>query len=685
MELQQLILPLLIAFSVALVGTISFIIYESRKQKKKSSAFIKTAKTQNKSISKFYLQSYNKLSRNRLTRGMLMRIRKKVETVAVYDDLDIRREVIKLFFRGIAIVVFVIIVLIVLRPGWLIAFWVFVGILFFAGLLTDQFVYKTEMKLLNQLKYYNGRIRHYYQQTKMVDEAAYEAIADVGPEMKVQATKIHQILMSVNPDEEQAKYEETAPTRFLKVISGLMVLVKDKGDKIDEERGSAFTRGVSAVNQELNTEISYRSKLAYRMRFLAGMALAPIFFALPIQNSLTNMFPVLQKFYESRTGLIAAVLIYTSSVAFYLLIRKMKAVGETQYKATANAVKWEKWMLEKIPFLDKLMRSIGPKYNTKKYAKRFQLLKDSNSAPFVTWLTLRQTLIAIATVLILVVVLLVGHAREAHSTLYSVLPDNLMSGNLNPDELEEYTKQTEFDRNFIADLQQKPNIDETAIKEELATYFGADEITDTKVTTAYKRIMKKFDTVENAYLKWWEVLVVLGVAALVWNIPIILLHFQRTMRLKDMENEVHQFLTIISILREFDNITVYNLLTWLERFSVTFKAPLQVTIQNFDSGPEEALTRLAEENNFEAFKQIIERMQLALVRLSVQEAYEDIEIEREFYQEQRKEFNERSIGTRVAFSNIVTFIPSGLLLICYFVGPVLYMSITEMSSLMNSL
>ena len=614
-----------------------------------------------------------------------MRIRKKVETVAVYDDLDIRREVMKLFFRGVAIIVGVILILIIFRPGWLIAFWVFVGILFLTGLLTDQFVYKTEMKLLNQLKYYNGRIRHYYQQTKMVDEAAYEAIADVGPEMKVQATKIHQILMSVNPDEEQAKYEETAPSRFLKVVSGLMVLVKDKGDKIDEERGSAFTRGISAVTKELNLEIMYRTKLAYRMRFLAGMALAPIFLALPIQNSLINMFPILQKFYESRTGLIAAVLIYSSAVAIYMLIRKMKAVGETQYKADANSLKWEKWLLEKIPFLELLMRAIGPKYNTRKYAKRYQLLKDSNSAPYVTWLTLRQSILAVVTVLILVGVLVIGHMREANSTLNSILPENLMSGNLTPEEYEEYAQRTEFDRNFIQDLQQRPEISEQAIKEELAEYFGADEITDSRVTSAYKRIMKKYDIVENAYLKAWELLIVIGVAAIIWNIPIILLHFQRSMRLKDMENEVHQFLTIISILREFENITVYNLLTWLERFSVTFKAPLQITIQNFDSGPEEALTRLAEENNFEAFKQIIERMQLALVRLSVQEAYEDIEIEREFYLEQRIEFNERSIGSRVSISNIVTFIPSGLLLICYFVGPVLYMSITEMLSLMESL
>ncbi len=684
MDIKQFILPLSIVFlAVALIVTI-YVVYETKKQRKKASAIVKTKKSTNQSLNVIYLKSYNSLIKLKLFKSPLLKIRKKVETIAVYDDMEIRRQTMKIFFRFAAIIIGVLLLLMLIRPGLLFSFWILVGIMFFIGLMTDQFIYKTEMKLLNQLKYYNGRIRHYYQQTHMVDEAAYEAIADVGPEMKVQATKIHNILMSVNPDEEQAKYEEIAPTRFLKVISGLMVLVKDKGDIIDKEKGSAFTRGISAVTKELNLEIMYRSKLAHRMRFLAGMALTPIFLSLPIQNHTTKMFPVIQKFYESRTGLIAAVLIYTSAVGVYLLIRKLKAVGETKYKVI-NQNRWEKWSLEKIPYLEKLMLAIGPKHNTKKYAKRYQLLKDANSAPKVTWLTLRQTVLALITVIVLVAVLLFGHSREEHAILYSVLPDSIISGNLTPDEYDEYVKQTEFDRNFVFDLQSRDGFTMKEIQEELKVYFGVDEVTDRKVTTAYDRIMKKYIAIENAFLKWWEFLIILIVAVVVWQTPLVVLNLQKSMRLKDMENEVHQFLTIISILREFNTITSYSLLVWLERFAVTFKAPLQVAIQNYDSGPEEALKRLAEDNNFDAFKQIIERMQLALVRLNVKEAFEDIDIEREFYLEQRVEFNERSISNKASISSMLSFLPAGLLILLYFVGPILYMSITEMSNLMKNL
>lgn len=685
MEAKQLIVALSLAAAVAIVGMIAFIIFEKKKQKKKVAQIVKSGKSSNQSLNVFLIKSYAKLGKWRFFNNLLIRIRKKVETVSVYDDMDVRREVMKIFYIMLFLGFGVLFLLLLFRPGWLVAFWVFVGILFGLGLITDQFINRTEMKLLNQLKYYNSRVRHYFQQLKMVDDAAYEAIQDVGPEMKVQATRIHQILTNIYPDEKLTKYEEVAPSRFLKVVAGLMVLVKDKGDIIDEKRGSAFARGLSAITKELNLEIMYRTKLAYRMRFLAGMALAPIFFALPIQKHITNMFPILQKFYESRTGLIAAVLIYSSAVGVYLLIRKIKSVGEVQYKAGVKEFIWEKWLLVHIPFLNRFMVLIGPSYGSKKHAKRLQLLKDANSHPHIEWLTLRQSTLAIVTVAILVTVLIIGHNREEHSTLYSVLPESLMSGNVSEDEYQEYVKQTEFDSNFIKDLQSRPSVTQEEVLVDLAAYFGADELDDSRVISAYTRIMGKYKIVENAYFKWWELVVVIFVASVVWYIPIVLLIFQRTMRLKDMENEVHQFLTIISILREFDNITVFTLLNWLERFAVTFKEPLQVTIQNYDSGAEQALEDLSDTANFDAFKQIVDRMQLALVRLSVQEAFEDIEIEREFYLEQRIEFNERSINSRVSISSLMSFLPSALLLILYFVGPVLYMSISEMLSLMNSL
>lgn len=197
MAIQQLIIILLIAFLLSLSSGIAFYLYNKKKVNKKETAIIIKQNKNNTSLNQFYLDSYNKVFKYKIFRKTLLRLRRRIETLGVYDDMDVRRQVMKLVYHALLIFASVVILLIIFRPGWVMVFWIIVGLLFLSGLLIDQFINKTEIKLLEQLKYYNSRIRHYYQQSKMVDEAAYEAIADVGPEMKIQATRIHEILMKI--------------------------------------------------------------------------------------------------------------------------------------------------------------------------------------------------------------------------------------------------------------------------------------------------------------------------------------------------------------------------------------------------------------------------------------------------------------------------------------------------------
>ncbi|UZN01255.1 hypothetical protein OL548_34450 (plasmid) [Lysinibacillus sp. MHQ-1] len=83
---------------------------------------------------------------------------------------------------------------------------------------------------------------------------------------------------------ELAAYEEVAPSRYLRVFASLTVLVKDRGDNFDDEKGSSFVRGVTSINKELNDEILYRSKLSYALRSISALALIPIFLALPTKK-----------------------------------------------------------------------------------------------------------------------------------------------------------------------------------------------------------------------------------------------------------------------------------------------------------------------------------------------------------------------------------------------------------------
>src|SRR5690606_38153651 len=148
-------------------------------------------------------------------------------------------------------------------------------------------------------------------------------------------------------------------------------------------------------------------------------------------------------------------------------------------------------------------------------------------------------------------------------------------------------------------------------------------------------------------------------------LPAIVLSFKKRARLKLMEREVYQLLMLISILKDFDGMSVAGILQWLERFSIAFKRSLEIAIEEFDSGPEEALEKLGETNTFEPFVQIVERLKLTLIRLSIAEAFEDIDVEREYYLEERKEDQTREIAEKTQMGSFLGLAPMISLIFIY--------------------
>lgn len=629
----------------------------------------------------FAQKSYSFLMRIPVLKGILARISLRIETLAVYDMYNLREAVMTIVFRIFAVITLVVLSLIVLQPGWLVVFWILLGLLFVSGIMLDFFVYRVENRLLKQQRDFNNRVRFYYTQTKMVDEAIFESMQFVGPEMKVQADRMYQILTSADPTEELNKYDEVAPNEFLKIVAGLAVTIKEQGDRViqmgGKTKGSAFLQGLTAVNQLLNSEILLRAKLSYRVRYSSLIALTPVFLALPLQKWGISSFPIMETFYTSRLGFLAEILVYGVAILSYLLIRKISEITEAKYRAKLKKVQIEKWLFEKVGFVRTLAKIFSPAENTKQHLALSKLLKDANSPLKVEWLTIQRMLIAVGVFLLLVGGLSLGHAREKHSSLYSAVPQSLMTGNIAEQEMLELEERAAFDRRVIEDLQKIEGLTPEKLQSYVAEQLGVTDEGDKQFKATVNRITDKWVDVENAFLKWWEVLISFVVAFGAAQIPILILNFQRSIRYKDMENEVYRYLVILNILKEFERTSVFTLLTWLERFGIIFKEPLQEAIQNYDAGPEEALEKLNDQVSFEPFQQIVERLKLAVIRISVYESFNDIEMEREYYLEQREEANFRSLNSKGMWANKLAMAPLYTLTFLYLVIPLVYLALSE--------
>ena len=174
-------------------------------------------------------------------------------------------------------------------------------------------------------------------------------------------------------------------------------------------------------------------------------------------------------------------------------------------------------------------------------------------------------------------------------------------------------------------------------------------------------------------------------AVIGYNLPVALLFFQAKMRKMEMENEVMQFQTIILMLMRIERVNVEMILEWLERYSNIFREPISRCVNNYESGPWEALEQMKDEINYKEFIRLIESMQAAVEKIPIAEAFDELDSEREYYQARRKESNDRLISKKGLIGKVIGFAPMVGLFVGYLIIPLVFIGLTSMTSSFNTM
>ena len=221
-------------------------------------------------------------------------------------------------------------------------------------------------------------------------------------------------------------------------------------------------------------------------------------------------------------------------------------------------------------------------------------------------------------------------------------------------------------------------VEQVEIAVERADYF--EELTDTEITTTAERIFDKIQIVNSEYLKWFEVLVAFVFAILGYMAPVWMLMFQAKMRQIEMEDEVMQFQTIILMLMRIERVNVEMILEWLERYANIFKEPIAKCLNNYEAGAWEALEEMKEEISYMPLVRIVESMQAAVEKIPIKDAFDELESERDYYQEKRKESNDRLIKRKGMIGKVIGFAPMVCMFVGYLIIPLVFIGLTSMSS-----
>ena len=652
---------------------------------KRINSLINDTKEKKYSMDIFYQKLYIKFQKAPFIKRYLYKIRRRLEINNLDDEYLTRMQTAKIIFRAVILVTLLTIgVVVVTHNNLLLMGIILIFELFIIDTLTDSMVDKIDNNLLLQQIDFFAALRHSYHETNMVGEAIYVTAQDTDAvEVSRQAEKIFEILNSSDPETELEKYYDVAPNNYLKEFAGISFLTQEFGDrKVNGE--SLYLKNLENITQEMQLEILKRDKLDYTFKSISVISIVPVLFLEPLKNWATNNFGFTVAFYEGKSGMLVQLGVILLTIISYILIRKLKDNGSVKrVEDTQNP--WQE-KLYKNKLIKKVVDMFMPKQHTAQERKEKRLLQDAASKQKLHWLYVSRLTMSILAFIGAIITIIALHAIQVNFQYTNPTSDYDLIGTAEGSELKKAKATTER-QNKVLDKLKGPgkNVDDKEIKKVMSKIKDYDDKSDTDIKKEIKQIKKKLNIINKEYISWVEILIAFVVGYLGYMAPYLIIKFQVKLRIMEMEDEVMQYQVIILMLMRLERVDVEMILEWLDRYADIFKEQISKCLNNYESGAYEALEEMKEEVTYQEFIRIIESLQSAVEKVPIKEAFEELESDRDYYRDKRKETNARLIDKKGRIGKAVGFAPMVVMFVGYLIFPLMYIGMTSMSSVFTSL
>ena len=627
----------------------------------------------------FYQKLYIRYMHLPFIKTYLLKIRRRLEINNLDDEFTTRLQASKIITKALAIIIPLTIILIAItHSNILLMFIVLIFEAFIIDNLTDSMVNKLDNQLLIQQIDFFAKMRHAYHETNMVAEAIYQTAQESEyVEISRQAEQIYNILNSSDPETELEKYYDIAPNNYIKEFAGISYLTQEFGDR-KTDNTSLYLTNLENITQEMQLEILKRDKLNYVFQSLSFIAIAPTILLEPIRKWAISNFSFTKSFYDGKQGMYVQILIMVVTFICYILIRKLKDNGSTKITEN-NQNPWEEKLYKKKP-IKRMVDLIMPIEGTKEFRKIQKQIKDAGSKKKIRWLYIDKIVVAIIAFVASIGVFWGIHKLEINYIYTEPTVDYNLIGQLSgKDELKAIEK-TKRQNVILNKFRGKRKTTQKEIQKEMKRTKEYKDFNDTDIEKESKQIYDKLQKLNAEYLKWFEVLLAILFAAIAYASPSWLLIFQIKLRRMLMEDEVMSFQTIILMLMKIERVDVEMILEWLERYADIFKEQINRCLNNYESGAWEALEEMKDEVTYEPFIRIIESLQSSVERVPIKEAFEELDSDRQYYRDKRKETNERLVNEKGRIGKVIGFAPMVITFVGYLIVPLVFIGLTSMTS-----
>ncbi len=549
---------------------------------------------------------------------------------------------------------------------------IFITFILITGIVNKK-INKIENTIMTQMSDAISKVRHYYQNTGIVELSISLALDELPYEIGLHFQNIYNVITSSDLKYEVDKYISTSPNKYMTTFLSICSTIKEMGDKKLEDGTSVFITDLNYLKENINDDYMAREK--HRMEFsaLGGICLVAVIGIKPSQYVVSGMMEETAAYYNGIYGIVTMVLLFILSFACYSIVVTLREKGREVDKADNIFAKLAQLSVIE-PFLQKVIKKRYVRYN--RYDKNLQATGD-HSGP-MAFLLKRICFSAVAfaaTVLILFSSEVVEKYQQLHSFAESftdaVVPNEEYRQTMRA-VAEENVKAHRYDRSITKEELTQKIMEQTAVSRE--TY--AKKIADL--------VIARIDKYNRTYFKFWYLLIALAAAAAAYMAPVAMLRIKsKTIKTRKQE-EVMQFQNLMLILMHMDGITVAEILEWMERFAYCFKDDIATCRVNLSHGEHEALVDLKMSTDYNPFAEFVDNL-IAIDKVGVEEAFDEIKTDRNYYKEQRKLEQEKDTKEKSTVAQILAFVPLLSIIILYLIVPMLiytYNMYGEMNAIM---
>jgi len=519
--------------------------------------------------------------------------------------------------------------------------------------LTSYMFRRTEVRMLEQLDDALSDIRHFYLSSKDITAAIWSSMDKADKVLKPHMEEIYAVLCSSDMEMAYHEYNEKKKNKYIRLLLGICVKTVEQGDSYDEHGQSIFSENVVILKKDIRREIEVIRKTDLVFSGLTFVAAAPIVSLELVKGWALANVEELGNFYTGKGGFYVTILSFVITFIIFQTLDRLKNPDEI-FQKNHTAIYW----LLRIGAINRLVAGYVDKLGNGTVRKQ-ALLKRLGERHNVKVLITRQMLYGLICLITGIAMFVCGALMERRvilgsiSGIYDGLPNNIKNI-LKIDDVDEWARAGKGSVKDEVDLL----IDKDSISEK--DYLIISNMADT--------MDERLDKAGGEYLKWYELLVIIGMAVLFYHYPYLLLIFKKQFLDDYMAIEVMNFQTIISMQIKLKGVNLLDLLESMEMFANIFKPSIRTCINDMVFDEEKALGELKERERFPPFVRLVDCFLISDLS-GIQTAFDEVVDDIRHFQDIYTLDVEVMLKRKGNVAEVAAFIPGMFMLMFYLVVP----------------